>query len=171
MSFIYKLSPTNIHASGNFVRIADSGTIFPDVYSQSSNYLACHTIKLFPRGLTLNSSECSPKDIITKCAQRDDRLGVFDSYNLHCDDADRASHSVGLLRVGGRMAINDATATVGVTTMVTAPIAVKAQVPLVSVVLFGSDTWAVTIGDLGFIIGALLALTKLLQLIASSVRR
>ena len=69
------------------------------------------------------------------------------------------------------MAINDTTATLGATTMVTAPIAVKAQVPLVSVVLFGSNTWAVTIGDLGFIIGALLALTKLLQLIAASIRR
>lgn len=63
------------------------------------------------------------------------------------------------------MNVSDGTAGVAMVTMISTPIAIKSQVPLVSFVLFDAGQWVVTIGDLGFLIGALLALAKLVQML------
>ena len=60
---------------------------------------------------------------------------------------------------------NDATAAAGVGLMIGSPVAQTAKVPFVQIVIFDAQAWQFTVGDLGFVIGAILAAAKLIQLI------
>jgi hypothetical protein len=63
---------------------------------------------------------------------------------------------------------NDLTATAGAALMISSPVAQSANVPFVQLVLFSAETWHFSVGDLGFVMGGLLACVKLVSMLRGS---